>query len=122
MTGYELDELEREILDAFERGEMRGIPGIEREVELALRTSPDTPNDYTEVTWSVSPSDMKLVREMAEAQGMSYQEWVASTVRRYLRGTLADKVLPKMVNGKIDCQLDEGRPTRHWCPEPFTGA
>lgn len=104
MTDYELDELEREILQKFERGEFRNTPGIEREVEVALGVMPE---EYTEVSWLLSPCEMKLVRELAEKQGMSYQEWAADVVRKYLRGTLVDKVLPKMVNGEVDYQFDE---------------
>ena len=107
MKGYELDDIEREILEKFERGKLRNTPGIEREVELALHGSDSTPEDYTKVRCLLSPSQMKLVLETAEKQGMSHQEWVADTVRRYLRGTLADKTLPKMVNGEIDYQFDE---------------
>ena len=104
MMDYELDELEREILQKFERGEFRNTPGIEREVEVALGALPE---EYTEISWLLSPCEMKRAREMAEKQGLSYQEWAAEIVRRYLRGTLVDRVLPKMVNGEIDYQLDE---------------
>jgi predicted DNA binding CopG/RHH family protein len=104
MRGYELDELEREILRKFERGELRNTPGIEREVEVALGAMP---KEYTEISWLLSPCEMKLVRELAEKQGMSYQEWAADAVRKYLRGTLVEKVLPKMVNGEVDYQFDE---------------
>ena len=104
MRGYELDELEREILRKFEGGELWNTPGIEREVEVALGAMPE---EYTEISWLLSPCEMKLVRELAEKQGMSYQEWAADVVRKYLRGTLVDKVLPKMVNGEVDYQFDE---------------
>lgn len=106
MNGYELDDIEREILEKFEHGELRNTPGIEREVELALNGSDSTPGDYTKVQCLLSPSDMKLVREMAEEQGVSHQQWVADTVRRYLRGSLADRTLPNIVNGEVDYQFD----------------
>lgn len=104
MIDYELDELEHEILQKFERGEFRNTLGIEREVEVALGAMPE---EYTEVSWLLSPCELKLACDIAEKQGVTYQKWVAGAVRRYLRGRLADKTLPKMVNGEIDYQFDQ---------------
>ena len=56
---------EVEILDSFERGELRSARAVEREVELALEAARNTFNKTRRVSLRLSERDFRLAKARA---------------------------------------------------------
>ena len=88
---HELTNEEREMLDQFERGELRSIPGAEREMELAHRMARNTFNKTRRVNLRVTERDFNLAHLRAREEGIPYQTLLSSVIHKYLSGRLIEK-------------------------------
>ena len=82
---------ERDILDRFERGELRSAPGVEREIDVARRVARNTFNKTRRVNLRVTERDFNLAHSRAREEGMPYQTLLSSVIHKYLSGRLAEK-------------------------------
>lgn len=82
---------EREILDRFERDELRSIPEAEREMELARRMARNTFNKTRRVNLRVTERDFNLAHSRAREEGIPYQTLLSSVIHKYLSGRLIEK-------------------------------
>lgn len=82
---------EREILDRFERDELRPIPEAEREMELARRMARNTFNKTRRVNLRVTERDFNLAHSRAREEGIPYQTLLSSVIHKYLSGRLIEK-------------------------------
>ena len=89
--GERLDAEEREILEAFERGQLRSRPDAEAEIEHAERTARNTFNKTKRVNLRVTERDFELAHLKAREEGIPYQTLLSSVIHKYLSGRLAEK-------------------------------
>ena len=82
---------EREILDGFERGELRSAPGAELEIEAARQAARNTFNKTKRVNLRVTERDFKLAHARAREEGIPYQTLLSSTIHKYLAGRLIER-------------------------------
>ena len=82
---------ERDILDRFERGELRSAPGVEREIDVARRAARNTFNKTRRVNLRVTERDFNLAHSRAREEGMPYQTLLSSVIHKYLSGRLTEK-------------------------------
>ena len=82
---------ERDILDRFERGDLRSAPGAEREVEVARQAARNTFNKTKRVNLRVTERDFKLAHSPAREEGIPYQTLLSSVIHKYLAGRLTEK-------------------------------
>ena len=82
---------ERDILDRFERGELRSAPSVEREIDAARRAARNTFNKTRRVNLRVTERDFNLAHSRAREEGMPYQTLLSSVIHKYLSGRLAEK-------------------------------
>ena len=82
---------EREILDRFERDELRPIPEAEREIELARRMARNTFNKTRRVNLRVTERDFNLAHSRAREEGIPYQTLLSSVIHKYLSGRLIER-------------------------------
>ena len=82
---------ERDILDRFERGELRPAPDAESEVEAARQAARNTFNKTRRVNLRVTERDYMLVHAQAREEGIPYQTLLSSVIHKYLSGRLAEK-------------------------------
>ena len=82
---------ERDILDRFERGDLRSAPGVEREVEVARQAARNTFNKTKRVNLRVTERDFKLAHSRAREEGIPYQTLLSSVIHKYLAGRLTEK-------------------------------
>ena len=82
---------EREILDRFERDELRSIPEAEREMELTRRMTRNTFNKTRRVNLRVTERDFNLARSRAREEGIPYQTLLSSVIHKYLSGRLIER-------------------------------
>lgn len=88
---HEMTNEEREILERFERDELRSIPGAEREMELARRMSRNTFNKTRRVNLRMTERDFNLAHSRAREEGIPYQTLLSSVIHKYLSGRLIEK-------------------------------
>lgn len=89
--GERLDQEEREILEAFERGQLRSPPNAEAEIEHAERAARNTFNKTKRVNLRVTQRDFELAHLKAREEGIPYQTLLSSVIHKYLSGRLAEK-------------------------------
>lgn len=82
---------EREILDRFERGELRSVADAERELEAARQAARNTFNKTRRVNLRVTERDFELAHFRAREEGVPYQTLLSSVIHRYLSGRLVEK-------------------------------
>ena len=82
---------ERDILDRFQRDELRSAPGAEREIEAARQAARNTFNKTKRVNLRVTERDFNLAHSRAREEGIPYQTLLSSVIHKYLSGRLTEK-------------------------------
>ena len=87
----DMDQEEQEILDAFEQDQLRSVPNIEEEINVAVMAARNTFNKTKRVNLRFTERDYKLAHFMAREEGIPYQTLLSSVIHKYLNGRLVDK-------------------------------
>lgn len=82
---------EREILERFERNELRSAVGAEQEIEAARQAARNTFNKTKRVNLRVTERDFNLAHSRAREEGIPYQTLLSSVIHKYLSGRLSEK-------------------------------
>lgn len=82
---------ERDILNRFERGELRSAPDAKRQMETARQAARNTFNKTRRVNLRVTERDFLLAHSRAREEGMPYQTLLSSVIHKYLSGRLTEK-------------------------------
>jgi len=90
MVKDEMSGEERDILDRFERGELRTAPDAERETQLAPQAARNTFNKTKRVNLRVTERDFNLAHARAREEGIPYQTLLSSVIHKYLSGRLSE--------------------------------
>ena len=87
----ELSAEERDVLDRFERDELRTAPDAEREIEAARQAARNTFNKTKRVNLRVTERDFNLAHARAREEGIPCQTLLSSVIHEYLSGRLTEK-------------------------------
>lgn len=87
----ELSAEERDVLDRFERDELRTAPDAEREIKAARQAARNTFNKTKRVNLRVTERDFSLAHARAREEGIPYQTLLSSVIHKYLSGRLTEK-------------------------------
>ncbi len=82
---------ERDIIDRFERGELRSAAGAEREIEVAVEAARTAFNKSRRVNLRVTERDFILAHSRAREEGIPYQTLLSSVIHKYLSGRLIEQ-------------------------------
>ena len=82
---------EREILDGFERGELRSASEAERELQEARQAARNTFNKTRRVNLRMTERDFNLAHSRAREEGIPYQTLLSSVIHKYLSGRLTER-------------------------------
>ena len=82
---------EREILDGFERGQLRSAAEAERELQEARQAARNTFNKTRRVNLRMTERDFNLAHSRAREEGIPYQTLLSSVIHKYLSGRLTEK-------------------------------
>ena len=82
---------ERDILDRFQRDELRSAPGAEQEIEAARQAARNTFKKTRRVNLRVTDRDFNLAHSRAREEGIPYQTLLSSVIHKYLSGRLTEK-------------------------------
>ena len=95
-----LDQEEREILDAFERGTLQPIPDKEAELKKHQEYAAATFKPDQRVSIRLSSRDLTALRKLALVEGIPYQTLMASILHKYVDGQLIERAPNKSVERK----------------------
>ena len=82
---------EREILEKFERDELKSASGADREMKIAPQAARNTFNKTRRVNLRVTERDFNLAHARAREEGIPYQTLLSSVIHKYLSGRLTKK-------------------------------
>ena len=91
MVRSEMSTEEREILEKFERGELRTASSVEHEIETARQAARNTFNKTRRVNLRITERDFSLAHARAREEGIPYQTLLSSVIHKYLSGRLVEK-------------------------------
>ena len=80
---YTLDEEEKEILEAYERGNFKSIPNLEEEKEKLVAAARATLNKNRNINIRISEKDLHKIKAKAAEKGLPYQTLVSSVLHQY---------------------------------------
>jgi predicted DNA binding CopG/RHH family protein len=87
----QLNTEEREILERFERDELRRAAGAEIEMSTARQAAQNTFNKTRRVNLRVTERDFNLAHARAREEGIPYQTLLSSVIHKYLSGRLTER-------------------------------
>ena len=87
----ELNSEERDILERFEKDEIRPAPDAEQELDLARQAARNTFNKTRRVNLRMTERDFNLAHSRAREEGLPYQTLLSSVIHKYLSGRLTEK-------------------------------
>jgi predicted DNA binding CopG/RHH family protein len=82
---------EREVLEAFERGELRQVEDVEALKEAHRRAAEATARKDARINIRLSSKDLRALQSRALREGVPYQTLVASVLHKYVDGQLVEK-------------------------------
>ena len=85
-----LDAEEREILEQFERGELRSVADAEQEIAAAVEAARNTFKKTRRVNLRLTERDFMLAHARAREEGIPYQTLLSSVIHKYLSGRLTE--------------------------------
>ncbi len=86
----ELDDEEREILEAFEKDELRSIVDKDAELEKHQQYAAATFKKDKRISIRISSRDLTALRKRALVEGLPYQTLIASVLHKYVDGRLKE--------------------------------
>ncbi len=82
---------ERDIIERFERDELRSAPDAEREIQAARLAARKTFLKTRRVNLRATERDLSLPRSRAREEGIPYQTLLSSVIHKYLSGRLVER-------------------------------
>ena len=86
-----LDQEEKEILEAFERGELKSVPNKEAELKRHREYAAATFRKDKRINIRVSERDLRALQKRALMEGIPYQTLVSSILHKYVEGRFVEK-------------------------------
>lgn len=85
-----LDQEEREILEAFEQRELRSIDNLEVELKKHREYAAETFKKDKRISIRISNRDLERLRKRALQEGLPYQTLITSILHKYVDGRLKE--------------------------------
>ena len=87
-----LDQEEREILEAFESGELKPVADKESKLQKHREYAAATFKKDQRITIRISSRDLNALRKRALIEGIPYQTLITSVLHKYVDGRYVEKV------------------------------
>ena len=85
------DSEEKEILDAFNAGELKQVQGINRQISRHKAIAEATFKKDARINIRLSSRDLRALQARALKEGMPYQTLVSSVLHKFVDGQLVEK-------------------------------
>jgi len=86
-----LDQEEKEILDAYESGKLRRVPGAKKEIARHKRYAAATFKKDARINIRISSKDLKELQKLALSEGLPYQTLISSVLHKYAERRLTTR-------------------------------
>lgn len=86
-----LDDEERDILESYNRGEWKPVPGTEADLKKYQEYARATFKKDKRVNIRISGKDLEAIQKRALEEGLPYQTLMASILHKYVSGRLTEK-------------------------------
>jgi predicted DNA binding CopG/RHH family protein len=90
----ELDEEEREIIEAYERGETVPVPNMEAQIAQHQEAAQAFFRKDRRVNIRITGQDLAALKTIALEEGIPYQTLMASILHKYVTGRLVERPRP----------------------------
>lgn len=90
-----LDSEEKEILEAFEKGELKRSKNASQEIEKHKAAAEATFKKDARINIRLSSRDLRSLQARALREGIPYQTLVSSVLHKFVDGQLVDKAANK---------------------------
>ncbi len=87
----ELDPEEREILEAYERGELKRVDNAEEVIRKSRDLALATLKKDARINIRISSRDLRALQARALREGIPYQTLVSSVLHKFVDGQLVEK-------------------------------
>ncbi len=88
MKTLKLDPEEKEILEAYERGELKTVKDFKQESKLIRQAATVTLRKDRRVNIRLANRDLEGIRAKAAQEGIPYQTLIASILHKFVSGRL----------------------------------
>ncbi len=105
--GYELDDYEAELEEAFDKGEFKRAPDFEEQKRKLMAAARATMEKTKNINIRISQGDLFDIQDKAREQGIPYQTLISSLIHQYSRNKIDYNVL-----------REPGKPYRTFTPKP----
>ncbi len=90
-----LDPEEKEILRAFEKGTLKRVKDVDKEIERHRATAAATFKKDSRINIRISSKDLRALQKRALADGIPYQTLVSSVLHKFVEGQLVEHTANK---------------------------
>ncbi len=88
MKTLKLNQEEKEILEAYERGELKIVKDFKQESKLIRQAAANTLRKDRRVNIRIANRDLEGIRAKAAQEGIPYQTLIASILHKFVSGRL----------------------------------
>ncbi|MBI2050234.1 MAG: antitoxin [Parcubacteria group bacterium] len=85
-----LDREEKELLDAYNRGEFKSVPNLEEEKQKLVAAARATLIKKRNINIRISERDLHALKVRAQEKGLPYQTLVSSVLHQYSTGKMKE--------------------------------
>lgn len=86
-----LEKDEKEILDAFEKGDLKPVPNMKAEMKKHVEYAKATNRKDKRINIRISIKDLESIQRKALEEGIPYQTLISSLLHKYINGRLTEK-------------------------------
>jgi predicted DNA binding CopG/RHH family protein len=83
MKYYELDNYEKEILEAYEKGKFKSVSNLKKEIERYRNYAKASLDKTKNINIRISERDLFKVKALALKKGLPYQTLISSIVHQH---------------------------------------
>lgn len=88
MMPHIIDPEEQELLDSFERGEWQSLSNVAEEIKRYQSYAAAAAASNRIIHLDLPPEDFAEIEQQANAQGLSYEKFIANILRQFVGGQL----------------------------------
>jgi predicted DNA binding CopG/RHH family protein len=107
MDDFELDEEEREILEAFESGQLTPVSNKEEVIARLQSYAQGAQRKDRRVNIRLTAHDLASLQAVAVEEGIPYQTLMASILHKYVTGRLVER--PRSMPQRVEAIAHEER-------------
>ena len=87
-----LNKEEKEILKAYEKGEIRSIPNVKKEIAKYREYAKSTLQKNKRINIRISEKDLIHIQRKAVEEGLPYQTFISSILHKFITGHFTEKI------------------------------